>query len=218
MNYQSILEAVLFRHGDPPGLTQAVQRLRKDIFVDQYGWHLSHSNDLETDEFDDHNAVYAALYVDGQMNATFRAIPTDKPYLSEKIFPQLALLCAYPQRPDIWEISRFGVTALGESQNLSKLLYALMFYFAQKVGAASLVAVADLAHERLLRTLRIRTRRYGPPQIIGTDRRGGDLVAVAGEIAVAAQSADRMAALFNLLDNVEITDVSNVFGPARVSA
>ena len=147
-----------------------------------------------------------------------RAWRTDRPYLAKDVFPTLAVVGPYPERADVWEISRFGVMPGDGAHALAYLNYALMFWFARQVGASSLVALADLTYERFLRTLSIRTRRYGPPRIIGTDARGRDLLAVAGEIPLAAQDPERLAALASLLTTVEITDAAEIFGPARVSA
>jgi N-acyl-L-homoserine lactone synthetase len=64
----------------------------------------------------------------------------------------------------------------------ARLNYALMFRFAELRGAEALVAIADLTYERFLQRMNIRTRRFGPPQVIGVDRSGAALTAVAGEI------------------------------------
>ena len=213
MQYRAVIG-----RGSDPDLVHKVQRFRKSIFVDRCGWDLQVRDDREVDQFDTPDAVHAALLVDGRMSGTFRATRTDRPYLAADVFPSLAVVSRYPQRADVWEISRFGIAADDPSPRLARLNYALMFWFAQRVGASSLVAIADLTYERFLRSIGIRTRRFGPPQVIGVDRLGRNLLAVAGEIPLAVQPPDRLSALLALTHEMEITDASDVFGPARVSA
>ena len=220
MQQKTNLMAAFFRCGHPA--SEEVQRLRTRIFVDACGWSLSVEDGCERDAHDTHDAVYALLRESGLPRACFRAVRTDGRYLAADVFPGLASVRPYPHRADIWEISRFGVATDATSPDgdlaLGRMTYALMFWFARQVGATSLVAVADLAHERLLRAIGIRTRRYGPPQVVGHDRTGRPLSAVAGEIPLAAQPPERLQALLALLDSLEITDDSAIFGPVRVSA
>lgn len=96
--------------------------------------------------------------------------------------------------------------------------YALMFKFAQMRNASSLVAIADLAYERFLSVLGIKTHRYGPPQEIGRNAFGESLVAVAGEIPLHDQDALRTAYFAEISQNLEITDAAHVLGRSLVSA
>ena len=202
-----------------PAIIDQVYRFRKSIFIDHHGWDLQHFDGREHDAFDTAFTVYCALYQGREMVATFRAIRTDYPYLSAWVFPQLAVDQPYPRRRDAWEISRFGVLPQQKgAQRLSLLNYGLMFYFAQKIGASSLVASAAPAHERFLHQIGINTIRYGPPQIVGHTTSGAPLEVVAGDIPVSVQEGDRFSRLIRTLDHVEITDASYVFGPARISA
>lgn len=210
--------AVIFREGDRPDLASTAFRLRKSIFVDRCGWTLQTEGDLERDDFDDDGAVHCLLFDAEQQIGTFRALRTDRPYLGLIAFPQLASLHPYPRRADYWEITRFGLAQEHSGRQAALLLYGVMFAFAQRVGAAGLVAIADLTYERFLSSIGIRTRRYGAPRVIGTDRFGRDLLAVAGEIPIATQSGERFAKFKTFLDQVEILDASEVFGPSRISA
>jgi N-acyl-L-homoserine lactone synthetase len=218
MNKDHPTQAVLFREADQPDLAYRVFRLRKSIFVDKCGWDLPTEGDLERDEFDGPQAVHCALLLDDEAIGTFRALRTDRPYLGAIAFPQLASVHPYPRRSDYWEITRFGIADAWSGRHTARCLYAVMFAFAQRAGATGLVAIADLTYERFLASIGIRTRRYGAPQVIGTDRFGTDLIAVAGEIPIAAQSGERFARLWTSLEHVEIIDASEVFGPFRISA
>lgn len=203
---------------DNPVLVDALYRLRKVLFVDLHGWDLPVVDGRERDQFDTENAVHCALFRDDRLIGGFRATRTDNDYLARVVFPQLAAVKSYPQRADVWEISRFGVLPSPDRLEVAKLNYSLMFRFAQMRRAVALVAIADLTYERFLRTLGIRTRRYGPPQIIGTTKSGEPMWAVAGEIPLAEQGGSRFQALLALAKHVEIEDETLVLGRIRISA
>lgn len=192
--------------------------LRKELFVDGYGWNLSVANGRERDQFDAPETVHCMLYRDAKLIGGFRAIRTDRDYLVRCVFPHLASVRTFPQRRDAWEISRFGVLPVDRRLEAAKINYALMLRFAQMRGATALVALADLGYERFLKTLGIRTRRYGPPQIIGQDRAGNPIPAVAGEIPMFEQDDPRFHALAALAKQVEINDAAYVLGRSRIPA
>lgn len=194
------------------------QRFRKQLFVDHLGWDLVCVGDREVDAFDTLGAMYCAVFSGAQIVAGFRAIRTSDKYLALTVFPQLATLRPYPRRHDVWEISRFGVAMGDEASDLARLNYGLMFRFALTRKAAGLVAVADLVYERYLRALGIRTRRYGPPQTVGVDRLGRNLVCVAGEIPMPDQDPGRIGRLTSLTKQLEVADDALVLGPQAISA
>lgn len=217
MPHEPSLRAVFCTEGSDRRLVEEIQRFRRYLFVDVLGWGLNVVDGRETDEFDTDRTIHAALLLGNRMIATYRAIRTDQPYLAQQVFPALAVVRAYPAQSDVWEISRFGIAPTAD-RHIAPINYALMFSLAKAVGATSLVAIADLAYERFLRSLDIRTRRFGPPQAIGTDRHGRVLQGVAGEIAIGLQSPTRLAQLQSLLSDIEITDAAHVFRPSRISA
>jgi N-acyl-L-homoserine lactone synthetase len=210
--------AAICTEGQNPEAVDAFLQLRKRIFVDQYGWDLKVTDGRERDQFDTANAVYSLLFRDDALVGGFRAIRTDHDYLARCVFPQLAAVRSFPQRRDYWEISRFGILAGGNRREVAKYNYALMLRFGQMHQAVALVALVDLTYERFLTTLGIRTRRYGPPQAIGSDRHGNPLHALAGEIPLNEQGDPRFHALLDLAKQVEIDDAAYVFGRSRISA
>ena len=212
------LHAVICTEQQRPEVVDLIYRFRRKLFVDAYGWRLDVRDDREQDRFDTSAAVHCALIRNQQVVGGFRAMRADGDYLARCVFPQLAAVKSYPERADAWEISRFGVLPGPDQRDLAKLNYSLMFRFAQVRQAAALVALVDLNHERLLKLLGIRTRRYGPPQIIGNNLRGETLWGVAGEIPLAEQQGSRFRALLALAKQVEIDDEALVFGRIRVSA
>jgi len=193
-------------------------RFRKELFVDGLRWDLTVEDGRERDQFDTPEAIYCALFRNGSLIAGFRAIRTDHPYLAQSVFPQLATFAPYPQRHDVWEISRFGVRPEEAGSLTARFLYSLMFRFAYQCCASALVALADLRYERFLTQLGIRTRRYGLPQVIGEDESGRPLSLVAGDIPLANQRGWRFEALLKLADDVETTDETLVLGSDRLSA
>lgn len=210
--------ATIVREPRSPQLVASLLRLRRQLFIEECGWTLACCGELERDEFDTGLTEHCLLWRSGELIGGFRAIRTDRPYLSATVFPQLASLKPYPSRPDVWEISRFGVLPVARRLEAARMNYALMFRFAAVRHASALVAMADLPYERFLTGLGIRSRRYGPPLAIGSDRDGCSITAVAGEIPIGEQDDRRYRALKILADELEVEDAAHVFGRALISA
>jgi len=210
--------AVVATETSNPGIVDDIFGFRRTLFVDVLGWDLPGvRHGRERDQFDTDDAVHAALFCDGVLVGGFRAMPTDGPYLSKTLFPELATREPYPETQDIWEISRFGVLPTA-GRFAAKFNYALMFWLARARGFRALVALADLTYERFLLGMGVRTRRYGEPQTIGLDSSVRPLVAVAGEIPLSIQSGARFEALTGLAHEMEIIDETLVLGRRRVPA
>ncbi len=203
---------------DFPDRTEAFFEFRYNLFVKALGWDLQTSDSRETDQFDHIAAEYCVVSEDDTVIAGFRACRTDAPYLAADVFPHLASTKPYPRRTDVWEISRFGIAPHLAGTDIAKINYSLMMRFAQNRGATVLVAIADLIYERYLRTLGIKTRRYGPPQIIGTDTKGRDLKCVAGEIPLLDQDPSRLRNLVSYTEHMELEDATLVLGRRAISA
>lgn len=195
-----------------------IKRFRKRLFVDHHGWDLKTQSNKEEDQFDHEHAVHCALYHNANLIGTFRAIRTDYPYLTPHLFQNSPMTIPFPSDQSCWEISRFGVLPGKHSLHHAYANYAAMFYFAQHIQAARLVAVATLTYERFLTHLGIRTRRYGQPQKIGQDQSGADITAVAGEIPLHAQRGERFQKILKIIPQMKVTDAAQIFGPARISA
>ena len=201
---------------NPPEV-QAMFRLRKRLFVDHCGWMLSTIGEVERDQFDAWYTEHCLLFCGSELVGGFRAIRTDYPYLTQSIFPQLAVR-HFPNRRNVWEISRFGVLPAAAEARSTRLNYALMFRFAELRGAEALVAMADLGYERFLQRMAISTRRFGPPQIIGIDSRGRSLTAVAGEIPIDETANPGLCKFLQLGRQLEIHDATHVLGRSSIPA
>ena len=212
------LSAVFCTEEQNPNVTDRFFQFRKSLFIDALHWDLRELEGREKDQFDTASAVYCILHRKGRVIAGFRAIRTDQPYLAQTVFPQLATLAPYPQRRDVWEVSRFGVAPAEAGSPTARHLYSLMFRFAHLCHVTALVALADLRYERFLTQLGIRTRRYGPPQSVGLDEAGQPLMLVAGDIPIANQRGWRFENLVILADEMEIDDETLVLGSDRLSA
>ncbi|WAC27855.1 acyl-homoserine-lactone synthase [Ancylobacter sp. SL191] len=195
---------------DDPESFQAFSRFRHFYFVEQLGWPLRADDGHERDEFDGGDAIYCVLFEENEVIGGWRALPTEGPYLGATVFPQLATLASYPRRPDAWEVTRLGGT------RHQALTYGLMFHFAQQKQAHALVAVVDTAHERLLRRLGIRTRRYGPPQQVGFTTHGRSIEAVAGEIPMEDQDPGVINRFLMRNHTVDIADATLALRSASI--
>lgn len=195
-----------------------LQSFRNDVFVKRLGWSLQTTGEYEIDEFDNENAVHCAIFDGAELVAGFRAVRSDFPYLAATHFPHFASMKPFPRRADVWEISRFATKPESTDAPISRIAYGVMLRFAQSRNASSLVALVDLHHERLLRRLGIKTRRFGAPQIVGYDRFGRALTAVAGEIPMLEQPGDGFQSVLNSANSVEISDETLVHGRRLVSA
>lgn len=194
------------------------QGLRKRLFINELGWKLDSTGNREADEFDTNDAVYCLLYCDYQLIGGFRALRTDRPYLAQRVFPQLATHRAYPIDSNVWEISRFGIIAGARTRSIGRTLYSIMFRFALRRQTRALVAITDLTYERFLGSIGIKSIRYGPPQIVGESSKGNPIEAVAGEIPMSHQADNRYLSLLKLANDVEINDEALVLGRTAVSA
>lgn len=213
-----LCHAVFCHEDQDPDTVLKLHQFRKRLFVDTLGWQLPVSGEIERDQFDNDAAIHCALFVGETLVGGFRAIRTDGNYLAKQIFPHLATTRPYPSSHRKWEISRFGVEPGRRGLELARMNYSLMFRFAQTRQATGLVAIADLTYERYLAKLAIRTRRYGPPKVIGSDRFGRLIQVVAGEIPLAHQSGPKFSTLLHIANQVSIDDQALVLGRTRVSA
>ena len=209
--------ALITTEARDPDHVQAMFRLRKRLFVDHCGWMLATIGDAERDQFDVWYTEHCLLFCGADLVGGFRAIRTDYPYLTQSVFPQLAVR-RFPNRRNVWEISRFGVLPAASEARSARLNYALMFRFAELRDAEALVAMADLTYERFLQRMNINTRRFGPPQVIGADSKGRPLTAVAGEIPISQSENPALGKFLDLGRQLEISDATHVLGCSRVPA
>lgn len=184
-NYGSCLDELADMH-----------RLRYRVFKQRLNWDVHTSGDMEIDEFDALGPCYLLQRnVDGAVTGCVRLLPTTGPTMLNDTFGALLEGAAAPASPLVWESSRFGLdadhTGPLASQGIAKATYELfagMIEFGLSRGLTDIVTVTDVLMERILRRASWPLRRLGHPKAFGRSR------AVAGYLAVSADSLRRVRA------------------------
>lgn len=159
-----------------PELMADMARYRHRVFVERLGWPLHSEDGLEFDEFDRPDTLYIVAQNDfNEVIGTARLLSTVRPYLLDKVFPQLLGGLPAPASPEIWELSRFAavdfsVPGRSPSGQFSsaiavELLQATLVCAASR-GARRLITVSPLGIERLLRKAGFQSQRAGPPVLV----------------------------------------------------
>ena len=151
-------------------------RIRKALFVDQYGWSVPHNNDVEWDCYDNPNTQYVLTHIDGRIIAASRFNPCSFDGGTFSYMIRDAVLGRLPSIPNdilenppvdhrTWEATRFAVdpnlplpdrnTALAE--NARAIAQA-----AKSIGAHSLIALMQPAFIRWLKQASLPAERIGP--------------------------------------------------------
>jgi len=149
---------------------------RHQVFVNQLGWDLNTSGDVETDQFDHDGSVYVmAKDTENDIVGCARLLPTTEPYLLECVFPELLNGMPPPKENTTWELSRFTSMDLKSKQSISpgqlsspstESLLRKSMAVARNHGAKRMISVSPIGIERLLRKMNIVAHRAGPPKII----------------------------------------------------
>jgi acyl homoserine lactone synthase len=88
----------------------SMYRLRHRIFVERKNYQVPNYRGMEWDQFDTPAAVYLLWRDDDRrVRGMMRLIPTTFPYMVKELWPQLVESGEFPCRPNVWEITRFGV-------------------------------------------------------------------------------------------------------------
>jgi N-acyl-L-homoserine lactone synthetase len=88
----------------------SMYRLRHRVFVERKHYDVPNYRGMEWDQFDTPAAVYLLWRdADLQVRGMMRLIPTTFPYMIKELWPDLVDSGEFPSRPDVWEITRFGV-------------------------------------------------------------------------------------------------------------
>lgn len=83
-------------------------QLRYRMFIERQNWSVPSFKQIEYDEFDTPAATYILTVDDhGRALGTTRLIATTRPYMVEKLWPNLVEI-VLPHCDSIWEASRFG--------------------------------------------------------------------------------------------------------------
>lgn len=154
----------------------ALAAYRHKVFVDGLGWQLPDARDgMERDQFDRPDTLYViANDAAGNICGCARLLTTTKPYLLADVFPSLLNGHSAPASPDVWELSRFAIKSMDDTEILSREESGLRFrrLLAEAARAAlaqratRLITFTALGVERILRKLGVHAHRVGPPEMI----------------------------------------------------
>ncbi len=154
---------------------EAMHRLRHRVFRERMQWDVPASDGIERDSFDAQDPIYLLVKDQAhQVTGCWRMLPTSGPTMLRDVFA--ATLCGHPAPCDaaVWELSRFALSSHeGRAHQFSQTALAMMervVEFALSKQVTCFVTVVDVAIERLMRTLRIPTRRIGVPVPLGSSR------------------------------------------------
>lgn len=149
-------------------------KYRHKVFIQELGWSLPTTDDLELDEFDRPDTLYiVAIDHRNEVVGCGRLLPTSGSYLLGDVFPSLMGGAPLPCADHIWELSRFAISvsrneafSAEDAWNCTCRLMAEIIRFAIYQGADRLIAFSVLGNERLLRRMGVNVHRAAPPQII----------------------------------------------------
>jgi N-acyl-L-homoserine lactone synthetase len=173
-----------------------MHRLRYRVFRERLDWDVQFSGDMEIDEFDAlHPAYLLQRGGNGRIQGCVRLLPSSGPTMLKDIFPVLLDGAPAPSSPAIWESSRFALDVDADApkaaRGLAGATYELfvgMIEFGLSRRLSNIVTVTDARMERILR------RAEWPLQRIGSPRKLGNTLAVAGYLDVSAESLTRVRA------------------------
>ncbi|UVS82806.1 GNAT family N-acetyltransferase (plasmid) [Burkholderia glumae] len=157
-----------------PEMMYRLAKYRHAVFIRKLGWPLPSDDELETDSFDHADTLYVVAHDrSGVVNGCARLLPTNAPYLLGDIFPGLMGGAMLPCAPDVWELSRFAISApsgqtisAAQAWENTRSLMAEIVRVAMARGARKLIAFSVLGNERLLRRMGVNVQRAAPPQMI----------------------------------------------------
>ena len=169
----------------------ASHRLRHRIFVLRQGYGVPCWHGMEWDEFDTPAATYL-LWRDGatRPRAIARLIATSRPYMIERLWPELTGDCKLPSSDDVWEITRFGIDRDLDPE-LRGRIFGEMFCAFAEFGllwgiAAYLFVTPPQVIASALHDAGVLTERLGEP------KRVGRLPVVAARVSVSRQALCRL--------------------------
>lgn len=143
-------------------------RLRHRVFKERMRWKVTSQDGLERDNFDALNPVYfTSMNEDGEVDGTWRLLPTTGPHMLRDVFRQLLEGRPVPNSPMVWEMSRLALNydqpvdgaPQGEGGRCTiAILFSAALEFCWMKGIRELVVVHDVRMARITQ----RTLGYSP--------------------------------------------------------
>lgn len=161
-------------------------RFRYQVFYSKLGWEVSTRDELEKDEYDELNPYYLISIDKGRTNGCWRLLPTCGKYMIQDTFPELLRGESTPAKPNVWELSRFAVSAADGNNSqiaLNQVTFRMMgelIDFADAHNISHYVTAMSVAVERLMKKAGVPMKRFGD----GKASRVGKTLSVASWIPV----------------------------------
>jgi N-acyl-L-homoserine lactone synthetase len=161
----------------------SMYRLRHRVFVERKNYEVPNYRGMEWDQFDTPAAVYLLWRDENhQVRGMMRLIPTTFPYMIKELWPDLVDSGEFPSRPDVWEITRFGVDRDLEPEMRKRAcseLVAALFEYGLAAGIRQYLCLT------MLPILRNAVGKAGcTVDLLGAPQKLGGLPVVAGKFGV----------------------------------
>jgi len=122
--------------------TKALERMhqiRYRVFVEDLGWSdLKSADGLETDDFDNDDAVYLLACEDGECFGSVRLLPTWRRSMLKEIWPEFVSSDERAAGPDIWEWTRWCPGHISKRHELVRARKALFLAALEFAGSRSI--------------------------------------------------------------------------------
>ena len=176
------------------GTLDGMFRLRDFVFRQKLGWDVNSVEGRERDHYDELDPVYmVAVDSHEHVEGCWRLLPTGQPYMLRDTFPQLLRGEDAPVADDIWELSRFAVSANDKRDtqqiHLNDVTFEMIrrvYDFAIENNINHYVTVTSVSVERLLKRVGIPLQRFGD----GKATKVGKVLSVACWVPVNKQFRD----------------------------
>lgn len=153
----------------------AMFRLRYRVFKQAMDWDVQCRNGMEWDDYDEMGPVYfMALDPFGELIGGWRMLPTDGPYMLREVFRHLLDGRPAPNRPSIWEVSRFAIddrfvraAGTGAIKQVTREFFCALGEFSLANGISQNVCVIDRRVERLMKQVGCKQSWRTAPRRIG---------------------------------------------------
>lgn len=153
--------------------------MRKRLFVDEMGWEIPHTEQVEADQYDTPLTRYIISHANGVPLAASRLNPTIASFGSWSYMINDAckgklpgipfdLMEAPPKDPSVWEATRFTVDPSIPQSERNPVLAAnavALADAARNLGATNLIALMPPAYIRWLTSLGLQTTKAGPVKV-----------------------------------------------------
>jgi acyl homoserine lactone synthase len=164
----------------------AMHRLRHRVFKVRLGWEVNSHNGMERDVYDLLNPIYLlAMSATGDVEGSWRLLPTTGPYMLRDVFSELLDGQAPPSHPTIWETSRFSMDSLPDTlsglravNRLTHEMFCGLVELSLLFGISEIITVYDIRIERIL------SRVGCAPHWRSTPRQIGNTTTVAGRFEI----------------------------------